>query len=68
MNTQLSYQHGWDWRRYAERNKSSRESQISYGFTYLWSITNNTEDMESWGGEVIWGNLEGEMIMRNCGL
>ena len=29
----------------------SRESQVSYGFTYLWSITNNMEDMGRWRGE-----------------
>ena len=36
---------------YAERNKSSRESQVSYGFTYLWSITNNMEDKGRWRRE-----------------
>ena len=46
---------------YAEWNKSSRESQWSYGFTYLWSITNNTEDMGRWRGEGSWGKLEGEV-------
>ena len=30
---------------YAERNKSNRESQLSYGFTYLWSIRNSMEDI-----------------------
>ena len=45
---------------YAERNKSSRESQL-YGFTYLWSIRNNTEDIGSWRGEVRRGKSEGEM-------
>ena len=44
---------------YAKRNKSSRESQVSYGFTYLWSIRNNTEDIGRWR-EVRWGKLEGE--------
>ena len=31
--------------------KSIRESQLSYGFTYLWGIRNNTEDMGRWRGE-----------------
>ena len=47
-------------RDYAQCNKSSRESQLSYGFTYLWSITNNMEDMGRWSGERSWGKLEGE--------
>ena len=39
---------------------SQAESQLSYCFAHLWSIRNNTEDMERWGGEVSWGKLEGE--------
>ena len=31
--------------------KSSRESQLSYGFSYLWSITNSMEDKGRWRGE-----------------
>ena len=31
---------------------SQEESQLSYGFAYLWSIRNNTEDMGRWRGEV----------------
>ena len=46
---------------YAEENKSSRESQLSYGFTYLWSIRNNMEDMGRWKGEGSWGKLEVKM-------
>ena len=46
---------------YAEWNKSSRESQLSYGFTYLWSIRNNTKDMGCWRGEGSWGKLKEEM-------
>ena len=34
---------------------SQTESQLSYGFTYLWSIRNNTEDIGSWR-EVSWGD------------
>ena len=45
----------------AEWNKSSRESQLSYGFTYLWSIRNNTEDMGRWRGDGSSGKSEGEM-------
>ena len=30
---------------------SQAESQLSYGSTYLWSITNNMEDMGRWRGE-----------------
>ena len=48
-------------RDYAEWNKSSRESQLSYGFTYLWSITNSMEDKGRWRGEGSWGKLEGEV-------
>ena len=29
---------------YAEQNKSSRERQLSYGFTYMWNISNSRED------------------------
>ena len=29
---------------YAERNKSIRERQLSYGLTYMWNIRNNAED------------------------
>ena len=60
MNTQLLYQHGQDWRRLCSVNKSSRESQLSYGFTYFWSIRNNMEDIGRWEGEVSWGKSERE--------
>ena len=40
---------------------SQAECQLSYGFTYLWSIRNNMEDMGRWRGEVSWGKSEGEM-------
>ena len=45
---------------YAEWSKSSRESQLSYGFTYLWSIRNNMEDIRRRKGKVNWGKAEGE--------
>ena len=35
-------------------------SQLSYGFTYLWSIRNNAEDIERWRGEVSRGKSEGK--------
>ena len=47
-------------RDYAEGIKSSRESQLSYGFTYLWSVRNNMEDIRRRKGKVNWGKLEGE--------
>ena len=31
---------------------SQAESQLSYSFTYLWSIRNNTEDTGRWRGDV----------------
>ena len=39
---------------------SQAESQLSYDFTYLWSIRSNMEDI--WRRKVIvnWGKLEGE--------
>ena len=39
---------------------SQAESQLSYSFTYLWSIRNNMEDTGRWRGEVRWGKLERE--------
>ena len=45
----------------AEWNESGRESQLSYGLTYLWSIRNNREDMGRRRGEVSWGKSEGEV-------
>ena len=44
----------------SEVSQAEIDSQLSYGFTYLWSIRNNTEDNGRWGGEVRWGKLEGE--------
>ena len=41
--------------------KSSRESQLSYGFTYLWSIRNNMEDTRRRKGKANWGKSAGEM-------
>ena len=29
---------------YAKQNKSIRERQLSYGFTYMWNLRNKTED------------------------
>ena len=49
-------------RDYAEWSKASRETQLSYGFTYLWNIRNNTEDIGRWRGEGSWGKLEGKLI------
>ena len=46
---------------YAERSKLSRESQLLHGFTYLWSIRNNMEDIRRRKGKVNWGKSEGEM-------
>ena len=40
---------------------SQQRESITYGFPYLWSIRNNTEDMGRWRGEGSWGKLEGEM-------
>ena len=37
---------------YAERNKSVRERQLSYGFTHLWNIRNSTEDHRGSEGEM----------------
>ena len=34
---------------------------MSYGFTYLWSIRNNMEDIRRRKGKVKWGKSEGEM-------
>ena len=31
---------------------SQAESQLSYGFTYLWSIRNNMVDIGRWRGEM----------------
>ena len=36
------------------------ESQLSYGFTYLWNIRNNMEDIRRRKGKVKWGKSEGE--------
>ena len=44
---------------YAKCSKSSRERQLSYRFTYMWNISNSTEDHR--GGE---GNPKGEKSER----
>jgi len=44
---------------YAERNKSIRERQLSYHFTYTWNIRNSTEDHR--GRE---GKLKGKSLER----
>ena len=38
---------------YAEWNKSIRERQLSYGFTYMWNIRNSQREgkEESWMGK-----------------
>ena len=40
---------------------SQAESQLSYGFTYLWSIRNYTEDIRRRKGKVNCGKLECKM-------
>ena len=44
---------------YAEWTKSSRESQLSYGFNYLWNIRNNMEDISREKEKWIGGNQRG---------
>ena len=44
----------------SEISQAERESQSSYGFTYLWSVRSNVVDIGRWKGEVSWGKLEGE--------
>ena len=37
---------------YAESNKSSRERQLSYGFTHMWNITNRVENHRAREGKL----------------
>ena len=40
----------------------SHAQRVNYhGFTYLWSVRNNTEDIRRRKGKVNWGKSEGEM-------
>ena len=40
----------------------SRAEKVNYhGFTYLWNIRNNMEDIKRRKGKVNWGKLEGQM-------
>jgi len=52
---------------YAKWNKSSRESQLSYGFTYLWNIRNNMEDIRRRKGKMGGGNWRERWTMRDYG-
>ena len=46
---------------YAAWNKSSRESQLSYGFAYLWIIRNSMEDIRRMKGKMKVGRSKREM-------
>ena len=37
-------QYGWTWGYYAKWNKSEREKQIPYGFTYMWNLKNKINE------------------------
>ena len=71
MNTQICINRDGTGGDYAELNKLSRESQLSYGFTCLWNRRNNMEDIRRRKGKVNWGKSEGETnherlwILRN---
>ena len=62
---------------YAEWNKSSRESRLSYGFTFLWSIRNNTRGhremerrkalREIGGGDKPWETVDSEKQTEGLG-
>ena len=42
-------QHGWTWGFYAKWNKSDRERQISYDFTYMWNLKKQDKiETDSW--------------------
>ena len=45
----------------SEINKSSRERQLSYGFTHLWNIRNSREIGRRRKGIMKVGGTEGEM-------
>ena len=44
-------------------SKSNRESQLSYGFTYLWNIRNSMEDIKRRKGK-----MKGVENQRGSGL
>lgn len=47
---------------YVKRKKSSRERQLSYGFTRMWNISNSMEDHRGREGKLKWwGESEREM-------
>ena len=58
----LSHQEGWmpnicinpdvSGGDYAKRNKSNRERQLSYSFTYLWNIRNSMENIRRRKGKM----------------
>ena len=49
----------------SEVSQAEIDSQLSYGFTYLWSIRNNMENIGR--REVSWEKSEGEIqTMRDC--
>ena len=64
-------------RDYAEWNKSSGESQLSYGLTYMWSIRENMEDTgrrkEGWiggnrkGADEAWETVDSEKQTEGFG-
>ena len=54
---------------YAKRNKSNREGDLSYAFTYLWNIRNSMEDIKRRKGKMKEvENQRGRQTMRDCGL
>ena len=75
--TLLSHQKGWKLilyidmdgtgRYYAEQNKSIRERQLSYGFTYMWNIRNSMEDIRRSKGKLKEGKQKGTQTMRDYG-
>ena len=52
---------------YAKWNKSSRERQLSYGFTHMWNIRNSTEDHRGKEGK-LGRNQRGKQTMKDSGL
>lgn len=45
---------------YAKSNKLSRETQLSYGFTHMWTMRNSTEDHRGREGKLSGKSSEGE--------
>ena len=52
---------------YAKWNKSSRERQLSYGFTYMQNIRNSREDIRRRKGKMKGGYERGWWTMRDYG-